>query len=86
MKLRLFTTVVFRCSPQPAANGSRRLRRTLSVITKTLSPNTNKPAAPAGFHFLIRTNFFLTGPFLSVLSVSLNSPSSNSIIQTPSTT
>jgi hypothetical protein len=71
MKLYPLAIVVFLLSPATAANCSRRHRRTLSQITKTLSalaktlsPFTKKPASLAGFLYLILRNIRRTAPFL----------------------
>ena len=83
MKLSPPATFVFRFSPLTAAHSSPSHGRSLSAITKTLSPTTKKPASLAGFLFLLTSNTPLTPAFFSPALCALNSPAPNLIIQTP---
>ena len=71
MKLPLAALVLFLCSPLTAATRSRRLSRSLSAITKTLSLTTKKPASVAGFLSLRLNHFRLA---LAFYSRALSSP------------
>jgi hypothetical protein len=77
MNLLLPPFVVFLSAPTAAANSSRRHRRTLSASAK-------KPAALAGFLYLILSIAHHNGSFPSRNPLSRSPRSLHLLIQTPS--